>query len=66
MKDTDHEEPEPIEVPESPATWENVLVGKAKEAFGHLVHDPELTGAGEDQEHIAREVREEYDDEHKD
>jgi uncharacterized protein YjbJ (UPF0337 family) len=54
------------EVPDSPATWENVAVGKAKEVVGHLLHDPSLTEDGEEQEEIAHEVREKFDDEHHD
>jgi uncharacterized protein YjbJ (UPF0337 family) len=52
------------EVPESPATWENVVVGKAKEVFGHAIGDKDLTDQGEEQEEVAHEVREEYKDEH--
>lgn len=52
------------EVPESPATWENVVVGKAKEAVGHVLHDKELAEEGEDQVEDAHEVREEYREEH--
>jgi uncharacterized protein YjbJ (UPF0337 family) len=44
---------------ESPATWENVVVGKAKEVVGHAIGDEDLAEEGEDQEEIAREVREE-------
>ncbi len=54
---------EELDVPESPATWENVVVGKAKEALGHLTGDKELVEEGEDQEGVAREVREEYREE---
>jgi len=54
-------EDEPIE---SPATWENVIVGKAKEALGRAAHDEELTEEGEEQAEIAHEVREEYREEH--
>jgi uncharacterized protein YjbJ (UPF0337 family) len=46
---------------ESPATWENVVVGKAKEFVGHLVGNQELADAGEDQADVAHEVRDEYD-----
>ncbi|MCW2497829.1 hypothetical protein [Jatrophihabitans sp.] len=53
------------EVPtESPATWENVVVGKVKEAAGHALGDRELIEEGEEQEEIAHEVREEFDEEH--
>lgn len=51
------------EVPESPATWENVVVGEAKEVAGRLTRDKQLTEAGEDQKDIAHEVREEYKEE---
>jgi uncharacterized protein YjbJ (UPF0337 family) len=44
---------------ESPATWENVVVGKAKEVVGHAIGDEDLAEEGDDQEEIAREVREE-------
>ncbi len=54
------------EVPEAPATWENVVVGKVKEVAGHAIGDEDLVQAGEDQEEIAHEVREEYEEEHKD
>jgi uncharacterized protein YjbJ (UPF0337 family) len=49
---------------ESPATWENVVVGKAKEVVGHAIGDEELTEEGEEQEEIAHEVREEFKEEH--
>ena len=45
---------------ERPATWENVVVGKAKEALGHLVSDPDLVAEGEEQEDAAREVHDEF------
>ena len=50
---------EPIE---SPATWENVVVGKAKVVVGHAIGDEELAQEGEDQEEIAHEVREEFEE----
>ncbi|PZS27430.1 MAG: hypothetical protein DLM58_18855 [Pseudonocardiales bacterium] len=53
------------EVPESPATWENVVVGEAKEVAGRALHDDELTEQGEEQKQIAHQVREEYDEEHR-
>lgn len=56
-------EDEPID---SPATWENVAVGKSKEFVGHVIGDDAMIEEGEDQEEIAHEVREEYRDEHKD
>ncbi len=49
---------------ESPATWENVFVGKAKEVVGHVVGDDELAEEGEEQEEIAHEVRDEFKEEH--
>jgi uncharacterized protein YjbJ (UPF0337 family) len=49
-------------VPEAPATWENVVVGKAKEVAGHAIGDEDLVQEGEDQEEIAHEVREEYEE----
>ena len=52
------------EVPESPATWENVVVGKAKELLGHALHKKDLIEDGEEQEEAAHEVRDEYVDEH--
>ena len=62
MSDANHQEP----VPESPATWENVLVGEAKEIIGHAVGNDELAEQGEEQVEIAHEVREEFREEHKD
>ena len=53
-------------VPESPATWENVVVGEVKEAVGRVLHDDSLTEEGDDQKEIAHEVRAEYQDEHRD
>jgi uncharacterized protein YjbJ (UPF0337 family) len=54
------------EVPESPATWENVVVGEAKEIVGHATGDDEMVEQGEDQVEIAHEVREEFREEHED
>lgn len=51
-------------VPESPATWENVAVGKAKELLGNAIGDKELAEQGEQQEEIAHDVRDEYRREH--
>lgn len=51
------------EVPESPATWENVVVGEAKEAVGHVLRDKDLAEEGDEQKEIAHDVREEYDEE---
>lgn len=53
-----------IGVPESPATWENVAVGKAKEIVGHAIGNAEMVDEGEEQEEIAHEVRDEYRHEH--
>lgn len=46
---------------ESPATWENMVVGKAKEALGRVVGDEELAEQGEEQAEIAVQVRDEYE-----
>lgn len=51
------------EVPEAPATWENVVVGEAKEALGHALRNDKLAEEGDEQKEIAREVREKYDEE---
>jgi uncharacterized protein YjbJ (UPF0337 family) len=51
---------------EAPATWENVVVGKAKEFVGRLAGDEELTQEGEDQEEIAHEVSDESKGKHQD
>jgi uncharacterized protein YjbJ (UPF0337 family) len=51
---------------ESPATWENVVVGKAKHLFGRVLGDEELAEEGEEQEEIAHEVHDEVDGEHQD
>jgi hypothetical protein len=51
-------------VPESPATWENLVVGEAKKVLGHVLRDDELAEAGEDQVEAAHEAREEFRDEH--
>jgi uncharacterized protein YjbJ (UPF0337 family) len=58
---SDHEP----EVPESPATWANVVVGEAKEVIGHALHKDALTEEGDEQKEIAHEVREEYEGEHR-
>lgn len=57
---------EPTEPTEAPATWENVVVGKAKEAVGHVLRDEELVEEGEEQEEVAHEVREEFKEHHDD
>lgn len=49
------------EADEAPATWENVVVGEAKELAGRALHNRELTEEGEDQLEVAHEVREEYE-----
>ncbi|MDQ1736764.1 MAG: hypothetical protein QOH56_3015 [Pseudonocardiales bacterium] len=51
---------------ESPATWENVVVGKAKEVIGRAVGDEELAEEGEEQEEIAHEVRAKFRSERQD
>jgi uncharacterized protein YjbJ (UPF0337 family) len=50
-------EDEPVE--SHPATWENVVVGKAKHLAGKIVGDEELAEEGEEQEDIAHEVADE-------
>jgi uncharacterized protein YjbJ (UPF0337 family) len=55
---TDHED----EPTDSPATWENVVVGKAKEFVGRALGDEELAEEGDEQAEIAHEVREEYEE----
>jgi uncharacterized protein YjbJ (UPF0337 family) len=59
-------ESDEVEVPEAPATWENVAVGKAKQALGRVIGDEELAEDGADQEEIARDVRAEFRREHED
>jgi uncharacterized protein YjbJ (UPF0337 family) len=54
------------EVPHSPATWENVVVGEVKEAIGHLLTDKDLVEEGDEQKEVAHEVREEYREERAD
>ena len=48
---------------ERPATWENVVVGEAKEVVGRATGNDELEEEGEEQVEIAHEVRKEYEDE---
>ena len=55
-----------VDVPESPATWENVVVGEATELVGRVLHDRKLIDEGDEQKDIAREVREKYETEHDD
>lgn len=50
---------------ESPATWENVAVGKGKQVAGRVLRDEELIEEGEDQAEVAHEVREEFTEEHR-
>ena len=52
------------DVPESPATWENEVVGKAKHLLGHVLGNEELAEQGAEQDEIAHEVREEFREEH--
>jgi uncharacterized protein YjbJ (UPF0337 family) len=49
---------------ESPATWENVVVGKVKQVIGHTIRDEELVEEGEEQEEVAHEVHAEAEVEH--
>ncbi|HZC73244.1 MAG TPA: hypothetical protein VE442_21295 [Jatrophihabitans sp.] len=49
---------------EAPATWENAVTGEAKEFIGRVVGSEALEEEGEEQVEIAREVREEYEEEH--
>jgi uncharacterized protein YjbJ (UPF0337 family) len=50
---------------EHPATWENVVVGKAKEVVGRMTGAKDLEEEGEEQEEVAHEVRDEFDEDHK-
>lgn len=58
MANDDHDQPE------KPATWENIVVGKAKEAIGRAIGDEELAAGGEEQEKVAHQVRSEFRNEH--
>jgi uncharacterized protein YjbJ (UPF0337 family) len=58
MPNDDHDHPE------KPATWENIVVGKAKEVVGRAIGDEELAAEGEEQEEVAHEVRAEFDSQH--
>jgi uncharacterized protein YjbJ (UPF0337 family) len=49
------------EVEERPATWENVVVGEAKELAGRAIGNDELAEEGEEQAEIAHEVHDEYE-----
>ena len=53
-----------VEPTETPATWENVVVGKAIESLGHVLGNEDATEEGEAQVDAAHEVREEYVEEH--
>ena len=44
---------------EDPATWENVVVGKAKQVVGRAIGDEQLEEEGEEQEEISHEVHDE-------
>jgi uncharacterized protein YjbJ (UPF0337 family) len=44
---------------EDPATWENIVVGKAKQVIGRAIGDEEFEDEGEDQAEIAQEVHDE-------
>jgi uncharacterized protein YjbJ (UPF0337 family) len=50
---------------ERPATWENEVVGEAKEVLGRAIGDKALVEEGEEQVEIAHEVRDEYEDHEK-
>ena len=50
------------ELTDSPATWENIVVVKAKEVAGNALGDEELAEEGEDQAEIAHEVRDEVNE----
>lgn len=45
--------------PDDHATWENVVVGKAKQVAGKVFRDDELEEEGEEQEEIAHELHDE-------
>jgi uncharacterized protein YjbJ (UPF0337 family) len=55
-------EPDGDEVTDSPATWENVVVGEVKETVGRILHNKELAEEGREQVEAAHEVREEYEE----
>lgn len=50
-------------VPDAPATWENVVVGKAEELLGKVTRDDAVEAEGEERAEIAHEVRKEWDEE---
>lgn len=49
---------------EKPATWENIVVGKVKDAVGRVIGDEELELAaeGQEQEDVVHDVRSEFRD----
>lgn len=55
----DDRDDEPLD---SPATWENVVVGEVKEVVGRIIGDDELAETGEEQVEVAHEVREKFDE----
>jgi len=61
MSDAEDRTPET----DHPATWENVVVGKAKKLVGGALGDEELAEEGEEQEEVAREVSEEAGGRHR-
>jgi uncharacterized protein YjbJ (UPF0337 family) len=64
----DRESPDDdVEIDESPATWENIVVGEAKKLLGEATRDKDLEVEGDDQVEVAHEVRDEYaEQEHSD
>ena len=46
---------------ERPATWENVVVGEAKEFVGKVLGAKDLEDEGEDQVETAHEVHDDYE-----
>jgi uncharacterized protein YjbJ (UPF0337 family) len=54
------------EMPERPATWENVVEGEVKHLIGEAIRDKELADEGAEQVEIAHEVHDEYEAERKD
>jgi hypothetical protein len=64
MRDEPVDGPKDEPVPEHPATWENVVVGEVKKLAGEAIRDKDLAEQGEEQVEAAREVREEFREEH--
>ena len=64
MANGDAEPPVEERPEERPATWENVVVGEAKELAGRALGNDELAEEGEEQVAIAHEVHDEYEEEH--